>query len=226
MQSADTPSELLTYIVAQGGAAVATLVGALGLADATVRRHLTRLEAERLISARLVRQSTGRPFHFYQATAAGVRRQRDRSADLAARLLSQVTAAGAELTSVAEGLADQVAADHRDQVPQAGPLEARVAGTVEALRAEGILDGWERTAAGYRLHNHGCPYQSAAAASDCLCESDRLTIEKLIGAEVQQVGSLAHGDAACEYVVAAAKSTTSAPRASQRRARKGDVLPL
>ena len=208
MRTADTREEILHQIVTRGGATVAELSGELQLADATVRRHLDRLEADSLLDARPVRQGLGRPSLVYRATETGVRYDRDRSPELAARLVAELEREQITLEHVSEGLAEQLAADHRAEV-EADSLEERVAGTVDALRPEGILDEWERTPEGFRLHNNACPYPSAASANDCVCEADRRAIEKLIGAEVSQVGSLAHGDAGCEYVIAADQITPS-----------------
>ena len=210
MPTDDTRNDLLAYILAHGGASVTTLATALSLADATVRRHLDRMEAEGLLRTRLVRQSTGRPYHVYEATDAGVRKQRDHSAELAARLLGRMAQNEPERQVIAEALAEDVVADHRAAVRSATSLEERVARTVAALRNEGILDAWEHSDGRYLLHNHACPYRSAADTSDCVCESDRLAIEKLIGVTVNQVGSLVHGDATCEYVVEVADVTDPA----------------
>ena len=207
MPTDDTRSDVLAYILAHGGASVTTLATALSLADATVRRHLDRMDADGLLRTRLVRQSTGRPYHVYEATDAGVRKQRDHSADLAARLLGRIAQNESERRVIAEALAEEIVADHRAAVRSATSLEERVARTVTALHAEGILDAWEHSDGRYLLHNHACPYRSAADSSACVCESDRLAIEKLIGATVNQVGSLVHGDTTCEYVVEVADVT-------------------
>ena len=196
-----TRGHLLAYIVAHGGATVAQLADALSLADATIRRHLDKLEVDGLLSDHAVRQRTGRPYRRYEATAAGVSQERDHSQALATRLIDQIERGQAHPDNVAEGLADQVVAQHRDQIQPDASLEQRVASTVDALRPEGILDDWERTDTGFRLHNHGCPYRSAANASDCVCESDRLAIEKLLGHRVNQVGNLVQGSDSCEYLV-------------------------
>ena len=217
MASLDTRSVLLRYIVEHGGATVAQLAQALPLADATVRRHLDKLEVETLVSTDLVRQGPGRPYHVYQATDAGVRRDRDHSSDLAARLLTQIKAGHTDPDAVAEGVAEAIVAPHRATFASDAPLDERVAQTVQLLRNEGILDGWNRDSDGIHLHNHACPYRSAADASDCVCESDRLAIEKLLGMSVEQVGSLVQGDAACEYLVPASEFPAQRAGPSENR---------
>ena len=199
----DKRSAILAFTVDQGGVSVADLAEALGLPDATVRRHLDRLIAAGLVMpSTTVRGGTGRPYQLYQATAAGVRQQRDHSAALAARMLDQLKHGAADLDSVAQGIGRRVAAEHRNAV-QATSLKRRVGSTVEALRGEGILDAWSETEGGFVLENHACPYREAAEASDCVCESDRIAIQELVGVAVEQVSSLAHGDDTCEYLVRA-----------------------
>lgn len=226
----DSREQVLDFVVAHGSATVAQLCAALDLSDATVRRRLDRLATAGLISDRLVHQATGRPYRLYNATDSGVHDRRDHSESLAARLIGQI--ANGELASrqsrldgIAEGLAEQVAADHRAQVPADAPLEQRVADTVDALRSEGILDDWSRTDDGFVLHNHGCPYRSAADSSDCLCESDRRAIEKLIGVDVEQVGSLVRGDDACSFVVGAPAARNSVADRPEPEPRPPDARP-
>lgn len=205
---------VLEFIVAHGGATVAQLSAALDLADATVRRHLDQLAASSLVSDRLVHQATGRPYRLYTATDSGVRDRRDHSEALAARLVAQIAGEHIGLDRITEGLAEQLAAQHREHVPPNAPLRERVANTVDALRGEGLLDEWAQTADGFVMHNHGCPYGSAANTSDCVCESDRRAIEKLVGVNVEQAGSLARGDNACEFIVTTHDDSTSPHRTS------------
>jgi predicted ArsR family transcriptional regulator len=230
MTADGTREELLTHIVDHGGATIAELCAALALSDASVRRHVDRLQLDGLLTANEIRQSMGRPYRRYRATDAGVSRQRDRSASLAARLLSQIKHGRHEESEVARGLADEIVAEHRSEVQAVDPGQ-RIEETVAVLRTEGILDGWEATPSGYTLRNHACPYRSAADQSDCVCESDRLAIESLLGAAVAQVASVVHGDAACEYFVDVAdlgpaiQPNQDATKQQQERAQPGQEAP-
>lgn len=200
MRSPDTRTTLLQLIVQQGGATIADLAGELGISDATARRHLDRLEADGLVDFDVLRRPRGRPAYRYRATDDGVRSVRDHTPALAERLLAEMVRLRVPAQDVAEALADHVAAAHDGEV-SGQTLEERVDGAVIALRGEGILDGWERAPDGIRLVNHGCPYLSAATANDCVCEADRLTIEKLIGVPVEQTGRVAGGDQDCQYII-------------------------
>ncbi len=203
MADAGTRHEILACIVDHGGATVAELCAETGLADATIRRHLNKLALDGLLTIREVRQPVGRPSRRYEASDDGVRRERDHSAALAARLLRQLRLGRHEEADVARGLAADLVAEHRAEMRATDPVE-RIREIVTVLKTEGILDAWEPTDQGYLLRNHACPYRSAADTSDCVCESDRLAIERLLGVPVAQVARLAHGDSACEYFIAVA----------------------
>ena len=200
MRPRETRTSLLERVVELGGATVAQLSNELEISDATVRRHLDRLEAEGLLQVEALRRGPGRPSYLYRATDAGVRSVRDHTPELAERLLSEMTRLKIEQSALSEALADQVANAHRAEVP-AGPLEERVGAVVDALRPEGILDHWQRTESELKLVNNACPYIGAATTNSCVCDADRLVIEKLLGVEVEQNQRLAQGDDGCVYIV-------------------------
>lgn len=200
MRPRETRTSLLKRVVELGGATVAQLSVELEISDATVRRHLDRLEAEGLLHVEALRRGPGRPSYLYRATDDGVRAVRDHTPELAERLLSEMAKLQIEQAALSEALSDQVANAHRSEVP-AGPLEQRVDAVVDALRPEGILDHWERTESVLTLVNNACPYIGAATTNSCVCDADRLTIQKLLGVEVEQTGRLAEGNDGCVYIV-------------------------
>ena len=214
---ASTRDRILILLRSKGEATVAELAEALELSPGGVRRHLDGLRAEGLADARMLRGGVGRPsFAFFLTEQA-----EERTPASYSRLLSRMFQRLVELkesdlrgrdglqvlASVFEGVAREVARDHRLEVE--GPtLEQRVAQASRALQAEGILDRWGREADGYHLLNSTCPYRRAAQASPAPCQSDRLAIELLLGAPVEQIGRLVDGSPCCEYVVRVQAATT------------------
>lgn len=214
---ASTRDRILILLRSKGEATVAELAEALELSPGGVRRHLDGLRAEGLVDARMLRGGVGRPsFAFFLTEQA-----EERTPASYSRLLSRMFQRLVELkesdlrgrdglqvlASVFEGVAREVARDHRLEVE--GPtLEQRVAQASRALQAEGILDRWGREADGYHLLNSTCPYRRAAQASPAPCQADRLAIELLLGAPVEQIGRLVDGSPCCEYVVRVQAATT------------------
>lgn len=200
MRPRETRTSLLERVVQLGGATVATLSNEMGISDATVRRHLDRLEAEGLLQVEALRRGPGRPSYLYRATDQGVHAVRDHTPELAERLLAEMIRLRVPPSAISEALANQLANAHRDEV-EAGSLEERVDNVVTALRSEGILDRWERDGEVLQLVNNACPYLGAANTSSCVCEADRLAIEKLLGVEVEQTGRVVEGDDGCIYII-------------------------
>ena len=165
MRPRDTRSVLLQHVVEMGGATVAALSAVVGISDATVRRHLERLEADGLLEIEALRRGPGRPSYLYRATDTGVSAVRDRSALLTERLLAEMIRLRVPPAALSNALANQVADAHRAEVHE-GSLEERVGDVVDALRPEGILDSWEREADGIHLVNNACPYLGAATTND------------------------------------------------------------
>jgi predicted ArsR family transcriptional regulator len=213
-----TREQVLHLLQARGGATVAALAQALGVGQASVRRHLDHLRVEGLADVRLDRHGVGRPaFVFYpteeaeERTPAGYSRLLSRLYQ-GLRSLDERQIRGRDgaqvLRTVFEGVAEQVAREHEAEVA-ADSLEGRVAETSQSLQREGIVDAWAKEEDGYRLTNSACPYRQAALASRAPCELDRRAIELLVAAPVRQVSRIVDGRPACEYIVAASAGKDS-----------------
>jgi predicted ArsR family transcriptional regulator len=207
-----TREQVLHLLQARGGATVASLAGALGVSQASIRRHLDHLRVEGLADVRIERHGVGRPAFVFYPTEEAEERTPAGYSRLLTRLYRGLTGLdeaqvrgrdGAQvLRAVFDGIAEDLAREHQPQVAGA-TLADRVAATTEALRPEGIVDGWSQTPEGYRLTNGACPYRQTALVAHGTCELDRKAIELLVAAPVQQVSRIADGQPRCEYIVAA-----------------------
>jgi len=208
-----TKDQVLHLVQGRGVVTIADLAEALGVGPASVRRHLDHLRMEGLVDVRAERHGVGRPAFVFYATAAAEERTPAGYPKLLSRLYAGLLSLeetqvrdspGDEVLDAAfQAAAAQVAEEHRQEVT-ATALETRVEQTSQALRREGIVDGWAKGAEGYVFSNGACPYRQAALVSRGTCELDRRTIELLLAAPVRQVSRIADGQPACEYVVAAA----------------------
>jgi len=220
-----TREQVLHLLQSGGGATVAGLAQALGVGQASLRRHLDHLRAEGLVDVRAERHGVGRPAFIFYPTEAAEERTPAGYSRLLSRLyrglqsLDETQLRGQDgadvLGAVFEGAAVSVAREHEAEVASES-LEGRVAETSRALAAEGIVDGWDRARDGYRLSNSACPYRQVAVTSHGPCELDRRTIELLLAAPVRQVSRIADGQPTCQYIVDArgerAQTTTTEER--------------
>ena len=208
-----TKEQVLHLLQARGGATVADLAEALGVGQASVRRHLDHLRVEGLADVRVERHGVGRPAFLFYPTEEAEERTPGGYSRLLSRLYEGLRSLdehqvrgrdGAQvLRTVFEGVAERVAQEHEAEVA-ADSLEGRVAQTSRALQREGTVDTWVKEEDGYRLTNSACPYRSAALANPAPCELDRRAIELLVAAPVRQVSRIVDGQPACEYIIAAA----------------------
>lgn len=221
-----TKEQVLHLLQQRGEATVLDLAAALGVGQASVRRHLDHLRMDGLADVRSERHGVGRPAFLFYPTEEAEERVPAGYSRLLSRMykelgsLSEAEVSGRSgadvLSTVFEGVAHQVAREHEVEVA-AKDLGARVEKTAAVLRGEGIVDTWSKDGNEYKLTNSACPYRSAAKATHGPCELDRRTIELLVSAPVQQVSRIVDGHARCEYVIALEQATTDPERAEDGR---------
>ena len=203
---------MLRLLQVKGSATVADLAGALGVGQASVRRHLDHLRVDGLVDARVERHGVGRTAFVFYPTEKGEERAPAGYSRLLSRLydglrsLDEAQVQGRDgaqvLRTAFERVAERVAEEHRQRVTGKTVAE-RVAQTTDALQGEGIVDGWSEQGGVLRIQNSACPYRQAAVTTHGTCELDRRAIELLVSAPVRQVSRIVDGQPTCEYIVQA-----------------------
>jgi predicted ArsR family transcriptional regulator len=203
-----TRGQVARLILELGPSTAATIGGRLGLTPAAIRRHLDTLISEGLIETRMARsygnRGRGRPAKVFVITDAGrsaFEHTYDDLATSALRFLAET--AGPE--AVAEFARRQVAdleSRYASALEQTGDLGERVQVLAQALSA----DGYAASAgpapaigkrAGEELCQHHCPVAHVAAEFPQLCEAETEAFGRLLGAPVQRLATIAHGDGIC-----------------------------
>ena len=212
-----TRDQVLRIVRQRREATIAQIAAALEMSQAAIRRHLDGLRADGLVDVRFERHSVGRPALMFFATERGEESAGHGYLHLVSRLFRHLDKMGADdldgksghdvLELALVGVAEEVAADHRDDV-HGFTLAERVDEASRALKREGIVDGWTQEGKNFRLVNGDCPYLRLAEMSDAPCRSDRQSIELLVGAPVEQLQRIAAGEPICEYIVREPASDT------------------
>jgi predicted ArsR family transcriptional regulator len=189
-------------LAARREATVADISHDLDLNQANIRRHLEVLRAEGLVDVTIRRHEIGRPSYVYKLTerAEEMSAHYPRLVNRMVRRLASQPGSGPLLSQLFDGVAEDVAVAHRQEVTGA-TLGERVAETSTALKDEGIVDHWRKEADGFHLMNTSCPYRKAAEASDAPCHADHKVVESLLGMPVEQLSRIVDGHQMCEYVV-------------------------
>ena len=205
-----TRDQVLRIVRQRREATIAQIAATLEMSQAAIRRHLDGLRADGLVDVRFERHNVGRPALVFFATERGEEAVGHGYLQIVSRLFRRLDKMDANALDgmsghdVIEfglaGVAEEVAADHRDDV-RGFTLAERVDEASRALKGEGILDGWEQEGKTFRLVNGDCPYLRLAEMSDAPCRSDRQSIELLVRAPVEQLQRIAAGGSICEYIV-------------------------
>ncbi len=224
---ASTRGQVARLILELGPSTAATLGGRLGLTPAAIRRHLDNLIAEGMVETRTARtygnRGRGRPAKLFVITDAG-RSAFEHAYDGLASSALRFVAERMGSAAVAEFARQQVSELERRYAPVVaqGELAVRVQALAEALNADGYAASVRPaplvgTAHGEQICQHHCPVEHVAAEFPQLCEAETEAFGRLLGAPVQRLATIAHGDGVCTTHV-----TCTSGRAQNSTGRKED----
>ena len=199
------------------------LASELGLAGATVRRHLDVLMRDGYVSVAQVRGRTGRPRYAFSLTEAGADFFGHHYVRITRRLLHEIAAltpedtagrSGAELAElVFRKLSVRLAGEYAPRV-EGSTLAERTRAAARLLEDEGFDFDVVEAGGALRLLGRGCPCRQLRQAanggpSDLAlglesCDHDRELLERLIGGRVSRdEGAELSAEFGCAYLVEA-----------------------
>ena len=187
---------------------VGGLAGSMGLAPATIRRHLDILQRDRLVAFEEVRKKTGRPEYSFYLTEGG-HQTLPKSYDTLLRLLvdelGQLTVgdlAGMDGRSVLETLFTRLSAQVSGRFqPESGSasLSERTAALLDILGAEEFLPEAEFVDGRVQIKLLNCPFRTVAMANNAVCDFDHKVITGVLGLDVSRTSCIHDGDPCCIY---------------------------
>ena len=220
--------DAVTRLVQESGPlTAAALAERLRLSAAAVRRHLDALVADGIFvevqprASSLRPRGRGRPARAYALTDAGRAGFGHAYDDLASTALRYLRDTGGEAAVVAfaehraSTLVARIGAQITEpQFTEAGPRDK--AGLVAAaLTAEGYaakVTPAGNAGQGSQICQHHCPVAHVAAEFPQLCEAETRALASVLGANVQRLATIAHGDGVCTTHVSHAIPMPTATR--------------
>ena len=192
-------------------ATVVELTNELGLAPATIRRHLDILARDGHVEVTQVRRRTGRPHYLFSLSEAGEDLFPKHYVRITNRLVNEIVALSTEETAGRSGseLADLVFEKMAQRLAQriaprihGSTLAERVESTTQGLAEEGIVFDVEDSDDGYLLVGHGCPCPRVADTHSQVCAHDQRLLSLLLAADVTYVDPSSVGQSGyCAYRV-------------------------
>ena len=221
----ETTRQTILGILRRRQATVDDLSKELGLAPATIRRHLDILSRDGHVDVAQVRRKTGRPHYLFSLSESGEDLFPKHYVRITNRLIEEIVGlrpdetsgrSGEELAGIVfERMAHRLAQRIGPRVHGSSPLGERVRATTEALSEEGIEFDVEERDGTYLLIGHACPCPRAADRHGQACAHDQRLLSLLLGADVTYVNPEEVGqEATCAYRVQGREpATTGAPAA-------------
>lgn len=195
-----TRGKIVSELRRRGSASATDLARSFGLSPNAVRQQLMVLERDGLVAETPVRRGPTKPTYEFSLTTEADKLFPQAYDKLLSAVLHEVRAqfgpAGVE--RVFDGLSRRAVERARLSVTATDP-EQKVAQLTEMLRKSGVVAEYSLIDGGFELHEHNCPYSSAAKEHPEVCQVIHQVIDDTLGGKHAQTESLAHGGKECRF---------------------------
>ena len=180
----------------------------LGMAAASVRRHLDILQRDRLVAYQVVRNKPGRPQHAYYLTEEGMEALPKRYQYLLHWVLEALGSlefaqagahAGGSVEEILSGIADRIVEPYQERL-QGEPLAERVAVLQELLSEHQFAPAMEEEGGAVRAHLMNCPFRSIAMENPVVCVLDQRITSLVLGVEATDEERINRSHHHCIYL--------------------------
>jgi iron-sulfur cluster biosynthesis transcriptional regulator SufR len=198
-----TRRHILIALKERGGLTADELASLLGISSVAVRRHLTKLELDRLVDHEQVQRGMGRPNYVYRLTETANHIFPHNYDQLANYVLDSIQELfGQEaIDRIFEQRTRELAQSYRPLV-NSGDLPERLEQLTRLREAEGYMPTWEKQEDGtYLLRQYHCPILLVAEGCSEACAHELALFVDLLDAEVTRQSHQVIGDAECSYQI-------------------------
>jgi len=185
------------------------LAKGIGLASATIRRHLDILQRDHLVAFTEVRKKTGRPEYSFYLTEDGQEALPKHYSKLLGMVVHELSELSESDTQGKDGsgVLDLVFSRLADEVVR--PLKAdlagkslgqRVASLERHLGEQTFLPKMAVSDGTLKIRLMNCPFRSVAMESKAVCSFDLNVISSMLDMKVERHECIHDGDSGCMYV--------------------------
>lgn len=201
-QTPSTRRQILDLLKKRGGMTAKDLGEALGITSMAVRRHLSALERDDLISATTVRRPMGRPTYVYSLTPLADDLFPKNYPQLMIGLLDDIRALDGDekIDLLFQRREDRLANAYTPRM-EGRDLEGRISEVARIFDENGNLSEWEHIDGAYRLTWHNCAIYRISQRCSQACLHEESLLRRLLDADVTRTDHAAKGDSCCSYVV-------------------------
>jgi predicted ArsR family transcriptional regulator len=208
-----TRDNVLRTLLTRQRCTINELAEAVGINPISVRHHVTKLEAEGLVTSEEERHGVGRPRRVYFLTEEGMEKFPTRYLRLTVRLLEQLKETLPEpmVDTLFTQVANDLVEDYTSDLELEGvPMEERLDIVQDLLKGEGFTMEWDLQEDGYHIREVNCPYYHVGQNHPEVCAVDQTLISNMLDVPVEKVKCILDGDSYCTYIVPSNQNTGSA----------------
>jgi DeoR family suf operon transcriptional repressor len=198
----NTRERVLHTLLTREKCTINELAEAVDINPISVRHHISRLEADGLVTSAEERHGVGRPRRHYYLTEKGRERFPSRYIRLMLRLLEQLkeTMPASMVGQLFSQMARDLASDYTAEL-EGLTMEERLNQLTRLMSAEGFTVEWEQQGNEYNIRESNCPYYHVGQNHPEVCSVDQTLISTLLALPAHKVTCMLHGDTSCTYVV-------------------------
>ena len=197
-----TRERVLFTLLSRQRCTINELAGAVDINPISVRHHISKLEAEGLVTSEEERHGVGRPRRVYYLTENGLELFPSRYLRLTIRLLEQLKETMPEpmVGRLFAQMAEDVASDYITQIDGLD-MEDRLDLVANLLKQEGFTVEWEQKENNYIIREISCPYYHIGQSHPEVCSVDQTLISTMLSVPAEKVKCVLDGDSHCTYVI-------------------------
>ena len=199
-----TRERVLQTLLAHQSCTINEIADVVEINPISVRHHITKLQADGLVSSEEERHGVGRPRRLYFLTNEGRELFPTRYLRLTTMILDQLkeTVPASTLDKVFAQIAENIAAQHAFDLDGL-TIEQRLDLLKNLLNKEGFSVEWERRGDTYQINEANCPYFHIGQNHPEVCSMDMTLIHTVLSVPTEKITCMLHGDAQCSYVIPA-----------------------
>lgn len=203
-----TRREIINILRTTGPLTVGELGDRLGITHVAVRRHLTSLERDGLVTSVQERLPMGRPTRVYSLTDAADELFPKKYGSLTLEVLEFLALQPGELVErffAARG--QRLIHKYGPDVSEGATLQDRVERLTEVQVANGYLASCEEAAeGGFILKEYNCPVHQVSRKFPHACQHELEFFRTVLGTDrIERSECIAQGGTCCRYTIAAAE---------------------
>lgn len=198
----NTREKVMQTLLAKQSCTINELADAVDINPISVRHHISRLEAEGLVTSSEEKHGVGRPRRLYYLTDKGREHFPTRYLRLTLRLLRQLkeTLPTQIVNKLFAQMAQDLAAEYESELKNLS-LSERLDLIKKLLTNEGFTVDWERQGDMIHIRESNCPYYHIGQDHPEICSVDQTLITTVLSIPAEKVKCMLHGDAQCTFII-------------------------